>query len=203
MLVIVDYDMANLRSVQKALEAVGHSARIVRTPAEVALASHLILPGVGAFRDAIATLRARGLDKAVLDHIHLGRPFLGICLGMQLLFEVGHEDGQHTGLGVLPGHVVRFTPKTGFKIPHMGWNTLRPTTPTPLLTGIADGDYAYFVHSYHIQSPDPSLAASTTDYGGTFTSALARNNIMATQFHPEKSQQVGLRILRNFANLPA
>lgn len=195
--------MANLRSVQKALEAVGHPARIVRTPGEVREAEKVVLPGVGAFKDAVRVLRERGLDRAVVDHIQARKPFLGICLGLQMLFDAGHEDGTHAGLGVFRGEVVRFTCDTtqGLKVPHMGWNTLQMARPSPLFKGLAPDPSVYFVHSYHVHTPDASLVATTTDYGGPFVSAISRENVHATQFHPEKSQTVGLAILRNFAEL--
>jgi glutamine amidotransferase len=211
MITIVDYDMANLRSVQKAIEAVGHSARIVRKPDEIRSAEKLIVPGVGAFKDAVRVLRERKLDSAILSHIEKGRPFLGICLGMQMLFERGHEDGLHEGLGLFAGDVVRFTvDKTaGLKVPHMGWNTLnvRVSPPPPLLAGLTGESGAepsvYFVHSYHCQPKDESIIAATTEYGPGpgFVSSISVRNVHATQFHPEKSQAVGLKILRNFAEL--
>lgn len=204
MIAIVDYDMANLRSVQKALEAVGHHAAIVRTPEEVAKAEKLILPGVGAFKDAVRVLRERKLDRAVLNHIESRKPFLGICLGLQMLFERGYEDGVHDGLGLFKGEVVRFTvdaPPLSLKVPHMGWNTLSPVGPSPLMRDMGSNPSVYFVHGYHAQTPDSALIATTTDYGGPFVSSICRENVMAVQFHPEKSQKVGLQMLRNFAGL--
>lgn len=207
MITIVDYDMANLRSVQKAIEAVGYAAQIVRTPGEVARAGHLVLPGVGAFKDAVRVLRERGLDEAVMSHIHAGRPFLGICLGLQMLFERGFEDGVHEGLGVFKGDVVRFDvdgradQAERLKVPHMGWNTLRKVANSPLLNGLGENPSVYFVHGYHVKPTDPALAATLTDYGGEFVSSICRDNVVATQFHPEKSQTVGLQILRNFAEM--
>lgn len=203
MIAIVDYDMANLRSVQKALEAVGHAATIVRTPEALRDADRVILPGVGAFKDAVRVLRERGLDRAVLDHIHARKPFLGICLGYQMLFETGLEDGVHRGLGVFKGEVARFDidATRGLKVPHMGWNTLTPRTPSPLLRGLGDAPSVYFVHSYFPRNPDPSIVATTTDYGGEFASSLWKENVLGTQFHPEKSQKVGLTMLKNFAEM--
>ena len=199
---IVDYGMANLRSVQKALEHVGASAEIVSTPAQVRRADRVILPGVGAFKDAIATLRSSGLAEPVLEHIKSGRPFLGICLGLQMLFDAGYEDGEHRGLGVIPGKCIRFDvdEKLGLKVPHMGWNQLDIRRRSPLLKDLADHSGAYFVHSYHVVPDDESVISTTSDYGGAFVSSIWRNNIMGTQFHPEKSQKVGLQILKNFAN---
>jgi glutamine amidotransferase len=200
---IIDYGMANLRSVQKAFEAVGaRGAEIVSTRDQLKRADKVVLPGVGAFKDAIATLRSSGLAEPVLDHINAGKPFLGICLGLQMLFDVGLEDGEHMGLGVLRGKVVRFDVdrSMSLKVPHMGWNQLSFRTPrAPLFNDLQDGCGVYFVHSYHVVPEDESVIASTTDYGRPFVSSIWRDNVMATQFHPEKSQRVGLHILSNFA----
>jgi len=198
---IVDYGMGNLRSVQKAFEKLGHPAEIVQSPGRIAAATKLVLPGVGAFRDAIRELHRLDLAQPVIDHIAAGKPFLGICLGLQLLFEVGHEDGEWQGLGVIPGEVVRFQSQPGFKIPHMGWNELIIDRPNPLLADIPQPLSVYFVHSYHVVPRDPAVIATRTDYGGPFVSVVARDNLIATQFHPEKSQQVGLKLLQNFAAL--
>ena len=170
-------------------------------PAELAGAEKLILPGVGAFRDAIHELRRTGLDTPVREHIASGRPFLGICLGLQLLFDVSYEDGQWEGLGVLPGKVVRFQDQPDLKIPHMGWNTLDIVRPHRLFEGIANGSSVYFVHSYYVVPSDDSVIAARSEHGAPFVAAVARENLFATQFHPEKSQAVGLRILKNFAAL--
>ena len=193
--------MANLRSVQKAFEHVGHPAAIVTQPEQIAHADHLVLPGVGAFRDAIATLRAQGFVTPILEHIKKGKPFLGICLGLQMLVDVGYEDGEHQGLGVIGGKCVRFTvdETMGLKVPHMGWNQLRQRQPSPLFKGLPEAAGVYFVHSYHIEPTDPAVIATTTDYGRPFVSSIWRDNVVATQFHPEKSQAVGLQILANFA----
>jgi len=199
MIAIIDYGMGNLRSVQKGFEKVGVSARVVAEPGDVAGARGVVLPGVGAFVDAIAQLRATGLDKAVLRAIESGRPFLGICLGLQLLFERSFEDGDHAGLGVFAGTVERFLP--GVKIPHMGWNQVRQAQPLPLYEGIADGADFYFVHSYAAKPADESIIAAVTDYGGDFASGVARDNVYAFQFHPEKSGTIGLEMLRNFGKL--
>jgi glutamine amidotransferase len=204
MITIVDYGMGNLRSVQKACEHVGAAAEIVASPAAVAAATHLILPGVGAFRDAIRELQRLDLDGPVRAHIQADRPFLGICLGLQLLFEVSYEDGEWPGLGVFAGDVTRFPADPDLKVPHMGWNTLdlRPSA-GPLVEHLPEHPSVYFVHSYFVRPSDPSLVAATTTYGAPFTSMIARGNVFATQFHPEKSQKVGLQLLRNFAALPA
>lgn len=199
---ILDYGMANLRSVQKGFEHVGHRATIVSRPEEIDRADRFVLPGVGAFRDAVATLRARGLVEPILNHIAAGKPFLGICLGLQMLFDVGYEDGEHRGLGVLPGRCVRFDVDRvgcGLKVPHMGWNGLAHVRPSPLLRGLSPDAGVYFVHSYFVEPADPGVVATTTDYGRPFVSSVWRDNVVATQFHPEKSQTVGLRMLANFA----
>lgn len=203
MLSILDYDMANLRSVQKAFEHVGAPAKIISRPEEVDAADKLVLPGVGAFADAVATLRSRGLVEPILRHVNRGKPLLGICLGLQMLFDVGYEDGEHKGLGLLPGKCVRFTvdQTQGLKVPHMGWNQLKVRRPSPLFRDLPEGAGVYFVHSYHVEPADESVIATTTDYGGPFVSSIWRDNLMATQFHPEKSQKVGLHILQNFAAL--
>ena len=200
---IIDYGMANLRSVQKAFEQVNHPADIVSSPDQVKNYDRIVLPGVGAFKDAIRTLRDNGFVGPIKSHISRGRPFLGICLGLQMLFDVGYEDGEHAGMGVLPGRCVRFDVDTALnlKVPHMGWNQLAFTSPSPLFTGLADGSNVYFVHGYHVEPADRSVIATTTDYGRPFVSSIRRDNVFATQFHPEKSQTVGLRILENFATL--
>jgi glutamine amidotransferase len=206
MIGIIDYGMGNLRSVQMGFARVGAEARIIHLPAEVANASKLVLPGVGAFADAIANLRQLGLDAPIVKAIEQGRPFLGICLGLQLLFDISYEDGEHTGLGVLPGKVVRFNfddlaPSSRPSIPHMGWNQIDYAGHIPLLDGVPPGSYLYFVHGYYVEPMTDSVIRVTTDYGRPFVSAVARDNLLATQFHPEKSQAVGLRILENFTRL--
>lgn len=200
---ILDYGMANLRSVQKGFEHVGHPAAIIARPEEIDRADRLVLPGVGAFADAVATLRANGLVEPIVEHIRKGKPFLGICLGLQMLFDVGYEDGEHRGLGVLPGKCVRFDvdQTSHLKVPHMGWNQLVHVRPSPIMKGLADGAGVYFVHSYYAVPADPSVIATTTDYGEPFVSSIWRDNVVATQFHPEKSQAVGLQILANFAGM--
>jgi glutamine amidotransferase len=203
MIGILDYGMANLRSVQKAFAQVGHEAAILRAPEEILRCDRLVLPGVGAFQDAVATLRSGGFDEPILEHIRRGKPFLGICLGLQMLFDVGHEDGQWRGLGVLAGSCVRFDvdQTLGLKVPHMGWNQLEVKRPSPLLKDLPAGANVYFVHGYHVVPEDESVIATTTDYGRPFVSSIWRDNIVATQFHPEKSQKVGLTILKNFAQM--
>ena len=197
MVTIVDYGSGNLRSVQKAFEHLGAAATITDDPAAVADAERLVLPGVGAFGDAMRELRERGLVEPIVAHLRADRPFFGICMGLQLLFETGLEGGRHEGLGVLAGDVARFELPAAFKVPHMGWNTvtwrndLRPAAAT-------DGEHFYFVHSYRARPRDPSVVAAETDYGGPFCAAVSRGRLFATQFHPEKSQAAGLRLLRAF-----
>jgi glutamine amidotransferase len=202
-LAIVDYGMANLRSVQKAFERLGHAAEIISTPEQVRQADHLVVPGVGAFRDAIAVLQQTGLADAIKDHAKTGKPLLGICLGMQLFMDIGHEDGTHRGLGLIPGECLRFTVDAAphhLKVPHMGWNSLTfvGQNSQPLFQGLPENPYVYFVHSYHVVPTDPHVIAATTDYGTPFVAAITHHNIMATQFHPEKSQDIGATILKNF-----
>ena len=201
MIAIIDYQMGNLRSVQKGFEKVGHEAVITSDPRQIELAEKVVLPGVGAFGDAMVELRRRELVDPICDAIEAGKPFLGICLGLQLLFDVSYEGGQHEGLGVLPGEVVRFDIPSGFKVPHMGWNSAHICTPAPILRGIEEGTYFYFVHSYYVVPKDRDVVAIETDYHEPFCAMIWRDNLFATQFHPEKSQNHGLQILRNFAEL--
>ncbi len=201
MIAIIDYGMGNLRSVQKALETVGAAAEISSDPDQIRRAEKVILPGVGAFADAIAELRRTGLDAAFVEAVTSGKPCLGVCLGLQLLFDVSEEDGTHVGLGLLPGRVVRFTPAPGLPIPHMGWNTLRVRREAPLLKGLGSEPSVYFVHSYHAVPADPADIAAEADYPYPFAALVWRDNLMACQFHPEKSQKVGLAMYANFAAL--
>jgi imidazole glycerol-phosphate synthase subunit HisH len=200
-ILIVDYGMANLRSVQKAFEQVGHAAEITGDPSQLAGADKLVLPGVGAFRDGISRLRESGLAEPILDHVKAGRPFLGICLGLQMLFTKSYEDGEYAGLNLFAGEVVRFPNVPGLKVPHMGWNQLRIRRPAPLFQDVPDGSAVYFVHSYYAAPKSAGLVAATADYPEPFAAAIWHENVYATQFHPEKSQRVGLTMLRNFAAL--
>ena len=201
MIVIVDYGMGNLRSVQKGFERVGFKPVISRDPEVVAQADKVVLPGVGAFQDAIAELKRGDLVEPLLEAINAGKPFLGICLGLQLLFDVSYEGGEHQGLGVLPGKVVRFELPQPFKIPHMGWNQAMIRRPAPILEGVEEGTHFYFVHSYYVVPRDREVVAIEADYGEPFCAMVWRDNLYATQFHPEKSQQMGMKILKNFGQL--
>jgi len=198
---IIDYGVGNLRSVQKAFEARGHDARITHDPVEIDSASHVVLPGVGAFGAAVDTLRERRLEQTALDAARSGRPFLGICVGMQMLFDSSEEMGAHRGLGLISGKVVRFVAQSGEKIPQIGWNALRFPRESPLMAGLPDGAMAYFVHSFQCVPGDLSVAAALTDYCGTYVSAVSVGSIHGVQFHPEKSSEIGLRLLDNFARL--
>lgn len=200
MIVIVDYGAGNLRSVQKALEWVGATAVVSDDPATLDAAQGVVLPGVGAFGDGMDNLRARRLVVPVLRQVENGKPLLGICLGMQLLFDESQEMGRHRGLGLLPGQVVRF-PQGDLKVPHIGWNRLRMASGDGLLAGIEEGAYAYFVHSYYPASEEPGDVLATTEYGVRFASVVGRGKVWGAQFHPEKSQEVGLRLLQTFARL--
>jgi glutamine amidotransferase len=206
MIVIIDYGMGNLRSVQKGFEKIGCDAVITADPNVVLQAERVVLPGVGAFRDCMHNLEQGGFIEPLLKVIAEGRPFLGICVGMQMLFTDSVEFGLHSGLNVIPGHVLRFSDQMivageKLKVPQMGWNQLAFKRRPPAFTGVADGSNVYFVHSYYVEPDDSSVIATTTDYGFDFCSSIWRDNIIATQFHPEKSQDIGLRILKNFAEL--
>ena len=204
---IVDYQMGNLRSVAKAIEKIGATAIVSSNPTELDTASHLILPGVGAMGDAIRELKRRDLVPWIKDWIHSDRPFLGICLGMQLLFDYSEEGGRHDGLSVLPGRVIRFSNQGNAdwehrKIPHMGWNTVSSHRhDDEMLEGIEDHAFFYFVHSYYVVPDDASCVWLECEYGHNFCAAVRVGNMMATQFHPEKSQNNGLRLLSNFLSL--
>ncbi len=205
---IIDYRMGNLRSVQKAIEQVGGAAKIINTPEQIEQAEKLILPGVGAFGDGIRFLDELGLSDPIRAYAKSGRPLLGICLGMQLFFEGSEEDappdGLVPGLGILPGKVVLFDNERGgmrVKVPHMGWNGLKWDRPDPILEGLEQNSAVYFVHSYYAQPAETSDISARADYGGDFCASVHRDMIFATQFHPEKSQRVGMKILSNFVGL--
>jgi glutamine amidotransferase len=208
MIAIVDYGMGNLRSVHKGFERVGFQATVTQDPRKIKDASGLVVPGVGAFRVAMENLRSLGLVDSILAFIESGKPFLGICLGLQLLFRESEEFGSQQGLGVFQGKVVRFPfgdpavrpIRSDLKVPHMGWNAVKVKKRLPALDGIENGAHFYFVHSYYPVPEEPEIVATTTDYGGEFTSSVGRGNLFACQFHPEKSQTLGLRILRNFGS---
>ena len=203
MIALLDYGSGNLRSVHKSLLKVGASVRLVQRPDEIGGARALVLPGVGAFDDCIAALRKQELLEAAKAFIRTGKPFLGICVGYQALFEKSEEfNSCAAGLGVFPGKVVRFTAHPGLKIPQIGWNQIEiAPTGCPLYRGIPNGSYVYFVHSFYPQPVDESIIATRTDYGDTFASSVWRDNVFATQFHPEKSQRIGLQLLKNFVDL--
>ena len=196
---VVDHGAGNLSSVLRALEHVGATVNLTADPAAVRGADRVVMPGQGAFDDCMKRLRNGGMDDAVRDFIGTGRPYLGISLGLQVLFEWSHEHGTHEGLGVLPGVCVPLSPRPGVKIPHMGWNSVHFDAELAHFEGIESGDMFYFVHSYHVV-PSAPLPAARTEHGTSFVSAVAVDNVMACQFHPEKSQRVGLTLLRNFVS---
>jgi glutamine amidotransferase len=204
MIAVVDYGMGNLRSVQKALEASGAKTAVTSDPAVLRKCGKIVFPGVGSFGGAMGELKKRGLEKPIKEAIALGKPFLGLCLGLQLLFEKSEESPGVKGLGVLKGDVSRFRLK-GLKVPHMGWNDIRTRKRaqgvTGILRGVPDGSYFYFVHSYYVKPKDSGVVLTTTGYGREFVSSVHSGNIYGIQFHPEKSQALGLRILKNFVSL--
>ncbi|NLG28871.1 MAG: imidazole glycerol phosphate synthase subunit HisH [Chloroflexi bacterium] len=197
MLTIVDYGAGNLRSVYMAFRRLGIEARVSDDPRDLSAAEAIVLPGVGAFGDNIGRIRARGLEAPLLAAIRADVPFLGICLGLQMLFEVSDEMGEYRGLGVLAGRVRRFP--TGLHVPQMGWNQVKQARPSALWRDLPDDSYVYLVHSYYVEPQDPTVVIGTTDYGLTYASAVGRGNLWGIQFHPEKSQDVGARILHNFS----
>lgn len=198
MIAIIDYGMGNLRSVQKAFEFLGFDAKVTSAKKDICGASHVVLPGVGAFRDALYNLKRYELVEDIFAAVRTGKPFLGICLGMQLLFEKDYEFGVHEGFGLIRGDMVPFAVK-GLKVPHMGWNAVK-TRPNPLLSSKGE-KYVYFVHSYHADKVPEENVLAMTEYGYPFVSAVMKDNLYGLQFHPEKSGDVGLSILKNFANL--
>jgi imidazole glycerol-phosphate synthase subunit HisH len=206
MICIIDYEMGNIRSVQRALERAGGEVKLVSGPDELAGADKIVLPGVAAFEDAMIQLRSQELLDPIIAAVRAGVPYLGFCLGLQLLFETSYENGEHQGMGLLPGKVVRFDlddcpSDPPLRVPHMGWNRIEWDRPCPMLEGIESGSHVYFAHSYCVVPDDEKMIATSTEYGYSFTSAVWKDNIFATQFHPEKSQSVGLRLLENFVKM--
>lgn len=209
MIAIIDSGVANLRSVEKGFARLGVDAKVVEEPRALAEAAGIVLPGVGAFADGIAKITTQGFVEPIRREIERGKPVLGICLGLHFLFSESEEFGRHRGLDLLPGRVRRFAddlpdpaiPGARLKVPHMGWNSVRIERSAPLLAGLPEEPYFYFVHSYYVEPADPKVTAGTTEYGIRFTSVIWRDNLFATQFHPEKSQAAGLQLLKNFAAL--
>ncbi len=198
MIIVVDYGMGNLRSVAKAVETVGLDVKVSSDPKDVENAKGIIVPGVGAFGDAVHNLERFGLKDKIIKSIEKGKPFLGICLGLQILFEYGYEFGEHEGLGIFKGKVIRFENKEGFKVPHMGWNQIHKKQEEGLFSDIKENEFFYFVHSFYVVPKDETIVASTTDYSVEFVSSVQKDNVWAVQFHPEKSQKAGLQLLKNF-----
>ncbi len=198
MIAVIDYGMGNLRSVQKAFEYLGYKAVITQQPSEIQKADKVVLPGVGAFRDAMQTIKQKGIDKVLYDVVEQKKPLLGICLGMQMFFEKSYEYGEHKGLAILQGEIVKLP--EGVKIPHMGWNSLNIKKKNPLFEGLSQEPYVYFVHSYHLNT-EADIVSATTYYGKEIQVAAQKENVFALQFHPEKSGDVGLNILQNFGRL--
>jgi glutamine amidotransferase len=198
---VVDYGMGNLRSVEKGLEKVGYETLVTRNPERILKSPGVVLPGVGAFKDCMRNLEKYGLIDCLYRFIESGRPYLGICLGLEVLFTESEEFGTQKGLNLIKGRVTRFPPLKGLKVPHMGWNTIKKRKESPLLSSIKDGSYFYFVHSYYVIPEDKDVVATTTEYGVEFTSSVWKENIFACQFHPEKSQKLGLEILKKFGEL--
>ena len=197
-IVIIDYGMGNLRNVQKGFEKIGFEATLTRSKKEIGRASAIVLPGVGAFKDCMENLEKYGLVDPLLRSIEKGKPYLGICLGLQILFSKSEEFGSHKGLDLIRGNVVKFKPNPEHKVPHMGWNTIEKKREVPMLQGVEGGDFFYFVHSYFVVPEEAQVISTFTTYGNPFVSSISKENLFATQFHPEKSQQKGLRLLENF-----
>jgi glutamine amidotransferase len=197
-IVIVDYGMGNLRNVQKGFEQIGFETKVTRNKKEIERASAIVLPGVGAFRDCMENLERFGLIEPLLRSVEKGKPYLGICLGLQILFSESEEFGSQKGLNLIKGKVVKFRPDPEHKVPHMGWNTIEKERENSFLQGIESGDFFYFVHSYYVIPEEVKWIATFTTYGKPFVSSIWKENLFATQFHPEKSQEKGLRILENF-----
>ena len=201
MIAIIDYGMGNLRSVQKGFERAGCQAQVTREASKIASAHGVVLPGVGAFHACMENLKRFGLIEPIRETVREKKPFLGICLGFQLLFSESEEFGKQKGLDLFSGKVVGFHLDNGLKVPHMGWNRVEKKKQSPFMEGISSGDYVYFVHSFYVVPDDVSVIATTTDYGSSFVSSIATEHLFACQFHPEKSQELGLRILSNFGRL--
>ena len=201
MIAIIDYDAGNIRSVEKALILLGQDVKVTGDRDEILAADKVILPGVGAFGDAMATIRARGLEDVIRQVVDQGTPFLGICLGLQLLFERSDEAPGVKGLGILKGEILKIPEQEGLKIPHMGWNSLHLEHDGRLFRGIGEGAYVYFVHSYYLKAEDREIVKASTEYGVHIHASVEKDNVFACQFHPEKSSDVGLHILKNFVEL--
>lgn len=201
MVAIIDYDAGNIRSVEKAVALLGDEAVVTRERDVILSADHVILPGVGAFGDAMEKLQGFGLVDVICEAVDRKLPFLGICLGLQLMFESSEEAPGVTGLGLLPGKILRIPEAEGLKIPHIGWNSLAFPNQGRLFRGIAEGAYVYFVHSYYLQAEDPQIVTAVTEYGTTIHASVERDNLFACQFHPEKSSETGLKILQNFLSI--
>lgn len=201
MIAIIDYDAGNLKSVEKALKSLGQETIVSRDSSVIKAADKVILPGVGSFGDAMNNLDHFNLVDTIKDIAESGKPFLGICLGLQLLFERSDETPGAEGLSILPGEILRIPPSDGLKIPHMGWNSIKIKDNARLFNGVSDNSYVYFVHSYYLKASDEDIVAATTEYSTHIHASVEKNNIFACQFHPEKSSDIGLRILNNFANL--
>ena len=201
MIAIIDYDAGNLKSVEKALKSLGQETIVSRDSSVIKAADKVILPGVGSFGDAMNNLDHFNLVDTIKDIAESGKPFLGICLGLQLLFERSDETPGAEGLSILPGEILRIPPSDGLKIPHMGWNSIKIKDDARLFNGVPDNSYVYFVHSYYLKASDEDIVAATTEYSTHIHASVEKNNIFACQFHPEKSSDIGLRILNNFANL--
>lgn len=198
MIAVIDYDAGNIKSVEKALDFLGQEADVTGEKEKILAADHVILPGVGAFGDAMENLRSRGLDQVIYEVIRRGTPFLGICLGLQLLFERSDEAPGAEGLGVLKGEILRIPESDGLKIPHMGWNSLHLQNNGRLFRGVEENAYVYFVHSYYLKAADESIVKASTEYGTHIHASVEKDNVFACQFHPEKSSDVGLKILKSF-----
>lgn len=201
MIAIIDYDAGNLRSVEKALLSLGEEVLVTRDREELLAADKVILPGVGNFGDAMEKLKAYDLVRVIQELVERGKPFLGICLGLQLLFERSDEAPGVEGLGILKGEILRIPDKEGLKVPHIGWNSLHLQNEGRLFRDLPEGSYVYFVHSYYLKAADPQIVKAATEYGVTIDASVEQGNVFACQFHPEKSSRVGLRILENFAKL--